>query len=350
MIHEEAYARTGVNIAAGQRATELMAAAVRATYGPEVLAGLGAFGGMYDAMALKEMTAPVLVASTDGVGTKTKVAARLGWWDTIGRDLVNHCVNDILVQGARPLFLLDYIAAARLDPEQMATIVGGVATACREARCALLGGETAEMPGVYEPGEVDLVGTIVGLVERERVLDGARIQAGDVILGLPSTGLHTNGYSLARHVLASLDWAVPLPELGCSPGEALLAIHRSYLEPVQRLWAAGVEVRGLTHITGGGLWDNPPRILPPGVGALIRRGSWPEPPIFGLIQRLGQVSDKEMFHVFNMGLGMLAVVPPEHVPLAQATLPDDVYVVGEIVAGQTGVVIREDKPGCVAGL
>jgi phosphoribosylformylglycinamidine cyclo-ligase len=244
------------------------------------------------------------------------------------------------VQGARPLFFLDYVASARLDPEQIATIVGGVAAACREAGCALLGGETAEMPGVYQPGEIDLVGTIVGVVERGRILNGARIRAGDVVLGLPATGLHTNGYSLARRVLDHLDWSVPMPELdGVRPAEALLTVHRSYLEPMRRLWAGGVEVRGLSHVTGGGVVDNLPRVLPAGVGAVIRRGAWPEPAIFALIQRLGHISDEEMFHVFNMGLGMLAIVPPEHVPLAQTALPDDVYVVGEIIAGQSTVGI-----------
>jgi len=339
MTQHSAYTRAGVDIAAGQRAVQLMAAAVQSTYGPEVLAGLGAFGGMYDATGLHALAQPVLVASTDGVGTKTKVAARLGRWDTIGRDLVNHCVNDILVQGARPLFFLDYIASAHLDPEQTATIVSGVAAACREAGCALLGGETAEMPGVYQPGEIDLVGTIVGVVDRRCVLNGVRIQAGDVILGLPANGLHTNGYSLARHVLDHLDWTAPISELDCSPGEALLAVHRSYLELVGHLWAGGVEVRGLSHVTGGGVVDNLPRVLPAGVGAVIRRGAWPEPPIFSLIQRLGHISDEEMFHVFNMGLGMLAIVPPEHVSMAQAALGDDVYVVGEIVAGQSTVGI-----------
>lgn len=340
MREENAYSRAGVDIAAGRRAVELMGAAVRATYGPEVLAGLGAFGGLYDAAGLKGMAAPVLVASTDGVGTKTKVAARLGRWNTVGRDLVNHCINDILVQGARPLFFLDYVASSHLDPEQVATIVQGVAAACREAGCALLGGETAEMPGVYRSGEIDLVGTIVGVVERAQVLDGARIQAGDVIVGLPSTGLHTNGFSLARSVLGKLDWTESLPELGGSVGEALLAVHRSYLESVQRLGAVGVDVRGLAHITGGGIVDNLPRIFPPGLGAVIRRGSWPEPPIFGLIQRLGKIADDEMFRVFNMGLGMLVVVSTADIPLAQAALPGEVYVVGEIVAGQGGVIVQ----------
>lgn len=341
MPTSDAYARAGVDIAAGQRATELMAEAVRATYGPEVLAGLGAFGGLYDAGALKAMAAPVLVASTDGVGTKTKVAARMGQWGGIGYDIVHHCVNDILVQGARPLFFLDYVASARIDPPHIAELVGGVAAACRAHSCALLGGETAELPGVYQPGEVDLVGTIIGVVERAEVLDGSRIRAGDMVLGLPSVGLHTNGFTLARTLLADLDWARPHPALGRSIGEALLAIHRSYLAPVRRLWGAGVDTRGLAHITGGGLRDNPPRILPDGLGMRLRRGAWPEPPIFGLIRQAGDLPEDQMFHVFNMGLGMLAVVPPEHAARALAALPGDLYVVGEIMEGVRGVELSD---------
>lgn len=328
------YAASGVDIAAGQKATELMKAAVQATYTPAVLAGLGAFGGLFDAGALQKMEAPVLVASTDGVGTKTKVAAKLGRWDTIGQDLVNHCVNDILVQGARPLFFLDYVASSRLDPVQVATIVGGVASACRAVGCALLGGETAEMPGVYEAGEIDLVGTVIGVVERANIIDGTTIEAGDAILAWPSTGLHTNGYSLARSVLAGLDWAEPQPALGgVSIGQALLAVHRCYLSEVQALLAAGVEIRGLAHLTGGGVIDNLPRILPAGLGAAIRRGSWPEPPIFDLIQQTGQVPAGEMFHAFNMGLGMLVVIAPEQVEAAQQTLVDELFLVGEIIEG-----------------
>jgi phosphoribosylformylglycinamidine cyclo-ligase len=334
MTNNDAYSRAGVDIAAGSRATELMKTAVQSTYGPEVLAGIGAFGGLYDAGALTAMARPVLVASTDGVGTKTRVAAQMGRWDSIGRDLVNHCINDILVQGARPLFFLDYVASSRLQPEQIATIVGGVAAACREAGCALLGGETAEMPGVYEPGEIDLVGTVVGVVEHGRILDGARIQAGDAILALPSTGLHTNGYSLARQLLAGFDWRERQPTLGGTIGDALLAVHRSYLEPVQRLWDAGVAIHGLAHITGGGVIDNLPRILPPGIGAVIHRGRWPVPPIFALIQAAGSVSEDEMFHVFNMGLGLLIVLPRTTAGQAQQIVPD-AYLVGETVAGES---------------
>jgi phosphoribosylformylglycinamidine cyclo-ligase len=273
------------------------------------------------------------------------VASRMGRWDTVGQDIVNHCINDILVQGARPLFFLDYVAASRLDPEEIAMVVHGIAIACQEAGCALLGGETAEMPGVYQPDEFDLVGTVVGVVKRAKILDGSKIEAGDVILGLPSTGLHTNGYSLARQVLDGLDWTTSHPKLGCSIGEALLAVHRSYLQPVQKLWTAGVEIRGLAHITGGGIVDNLPRILPNGLGAIIQCGTWPEPPIFNLIQTRGDISTDEMFHVFNMGLGMLAIVPPEQVSLAQATLPEEINSVGEIVRGETEARVQEQPIG-----
>jgi phosphoribosylformylglycinamidine cyclo-ligase len=342
MTEKDAYARAGVDIAAGSRATQLMKAAVRATYGPEVLSDTGSFGGLYDAAALRQMTAPVLVASTDGVGTKTMVAARLNRWDTIGQDLVNHCVNDILVQGARPLFFLDYVAASQLNAEQIAEVVGGVAAACVENGCALLGGETAEMPGVYAPEQLDLAGTIVGVVERGHIINGTRIQPGDTVLALLSSGLHTNGYSLARRVLHDLDWGAPQADLDTTIGDALLAVHRSYLQPVTALLTAGIDVRGLAHITGGGVVDNLPRILPPGVGTVIERGAWPEPPLFGLIQRLGNISDADMFHVFNMGLGMLVIVPPEVVAAAQALLPGELVVVGEAIAGDNSVsVLRE---------
>jgi phosphoribosylformylglycinamidine cyclo-ligase len=282
------------------------------------------------------MTAPVLVASTDGVGTKTMVAAKLNKWDTIGQDLVNHCVNDILVQGARPLFFLDYVASSKLHPEQIAEVVGGCAKACQAVGAALLGGETAEMPGVYQAGELDLAGTIIGVVERSTIIDGSRIQAGDAILALPSTGLHTNGYSLARTALAALDWMTPHEVLGSSVGEALLAVHRPYLHEIQALWAREIEIRGLAHITGGGVIDNLPRIFPGGVGAVIQRGTWAEPPIFKLIQDLGQVDSREMFHAFNMGLGMLVIVPAHQVSAAQSLLPE-LRQVGAIVTGEAQV-------------
>lgn len=327
------YRDAGVDIAAGTRAVELMKDAVRATYGPQVLAGIGAFGGLFDASALAGLAAPVLVASTDGVGTKTKIATALGRYDTIGHDIVNHCVNDILVQGARPLFFLDYIASAKLVPEVVATVVGGCAAACRAVGCALLGGETAEMPGVYAPGELDLVGTIIGVVERGAIVDGRSIAAGDAIIGLASAGLHTNGYSLARRVFEGWDLTAVVPELGRPLGDALLAPHRAYLAEVRRLWAAGIVIRGLAHITGGGLIDNPPRIFPPGVAAQLRRGSWPVPPIFQLIQRLGQIDDLEMAHAFNLGLGMLVIVPPDQADAALHALGPDAWRVGAMAAG-----------------
>jgi phosphoribosylformylglycinamidine cyclo-ligase len=335
----DAYARAGVDIAAGQRATELMKTAVQATYGREVLAGLGAFGGLYDAAALKEMAAPVLVASTDGVGTKTKVAARLNRWETIGQDLVNHCVNDILVQGARPLFFLDYVASSKLDPEQIAAVVAGAAQGCQANGCALLGGETAEMPGVYEPGEIDLVGTIIGVVEKGEIVDGTAVTPGDLVLALPATGLHTNGYTLARKLLDDLEWEQPRADLGQSVGEALLAVHRSYLHEITTLRAGGVPLRGLAHITGGGVLDNLPRILPQGTGATIRRGRWPEPPIFKLLADRGDLSVAELFRTFNMGLGMLVIIAPHDLALAQQILPDELYLVGEIVVGEGVTVI-----------
>jgi phosphoribosylformylglycinamidine cyclo-ligase len=331
------YAKAGVDIDAGQKAVELMSDAIKATYTPEVLSNTGNFGGLFAATALKAMDAPVLVASTDGVGTKTKVAARLNQWDTIGQDLVNHCINDILVQGAKPLFFLDYVASSKLIPEQIAAIVTGMAAACQAAGCALLGGETAEMPGVYEVGEVDVVGTIVGVVDKNALIDGSCIQVGDVIFGIPSNGLHTNGYSLARRVLDSLDWETPNEELGTSIGSVLLAVHRCYLGEVEKLRAANVDIRGLAHITGGGIVDNLPRILPDTVNAIIRRGSFPILPIFNLIQSRGEIDPDEMYRVFNMGLGMLVIVPSEHHDAVQAALPNDVYLIGRSVDGDGGV-------------
>ena len=326
----ELYTEAGVDIEAGNRAVTLMSAAVRSTYGPEVLLGIGAFGGLFDATVLKGYKAPVLVASTDGVGTKVMVAVASGRYDTIGWDLVNHCVNDILVQGARPLFFLDYIAAPVLVPEQVAEVVGGVAAACREAGCALLGGETAEMPGVYQPGELDLAGTIVGVVEREEIIDGSAIEAGDVLLGLPSNGLHTNGYSLVRKVFANTLLHVVIPELGTTLGDELLRVHRSYLAPLESLRQA-VRIKGLAHITGGGFIDNIPRILPGGVGVRIRANSWRVPYVFSLIQEKADLQQNEMYHVFNMGIGMIVIVEPDSVDDTLEVLGKEASVIGQVV-------------------
>lgn len=334
------YAQSGVDIDAGQKAVDLMKAAVQATYTSDVLSDTGNFGGLFAATALKGMDSPILVASTDGVGTKTKVAAKLNKWDTIGQDLVNHCINDILVQGARPLFFLDYVASSKLYPQQIAAIVTGMATACKVAGCALLGGETAEMPGVYETGEVDVVGTVVGVVDKQNLLDGNRIEVGDVIIGIPSSGLHTNGFSLARHVLADTDWEAANEDLATSVGEALLAVHRSYLPHISKLRAATVDIRGLAHITGGGIVDNLPRILSDGLQANIDLNSWGIPALFQLIQSTGQIDSAEMYRVFNMGIGMVVIVPPEHVGIVLTSLPDDSIVIGHIEDGDGAVMFE----------
>lgn len=315
------YKDAGVDLAAGARAIDLMKDAVEDTHGPAVLSGVGAFGGLFDTAAFADVQAPVLVASADGVGTKTKVATALNRVDGLGYDIVNHSVNDILVQGARPLFFLDYIASSSLDPEQVAAVVTSCAAACKDAGVALLGGETAEMPGVYMPGELDLVGTIVGVVGRDEVIDGSRIAPGDVVFGLASAGLHTNGFSLARKVLEDQDLTAPRSDLGGkSLGDALLAPHVSYLGEVDALRAAGVDIKGLAHITGGGLIDNPPRILPDDTGLSLVEDAWTELPIFSIIRELGQVPDREMAHVFNLGLGMLVVVPVAQADTAAAAL------------------------------
>jgi phosphoribosylformylglycinamidine cyclo-ligase len=273
----------------------------------------------------------VLVASTDGVGTKTKIAAAMNRYDSIGHDIVGHCVNDILVQGARPLFFLDYVAFNTLIPERVAAIVTGIAEACKSVGCALLGGETAEMPGVYADGEFDIVGTIIGAVDRARIIDGSGIVAGDVIIGIASNGLHTNGFSLARKVLAGRDLTAHVPELGTTLGAALLAPHRPYLTELERLWAAGVTVQGMAHITGGGLIENPPRILPAGSAARIISGSWPMPPLFAMIQKDGNIDPHEMARVFNVGLGMLLFVRAHEAQTALRLLGSDAWMVGEAV-------------------
>lgn len=334
------YAQAGVNIDAGNEAVSLMKDAIRRTYTPQVLSDTGNFGGLFALDGVLSLSAPVLVASTDGVGTKTKVAAALNRWHTIGQDLVNHCINDILVQGATPLFFMDYVATASLQPAQIADVVKGIALACEQNGCALLGGETAEMPGVYHEGEIDVAGTIVGVVERAKLIDGKRIQAGNSIFALPSSGLHTNGYSLARKVLAPLDWTTPHEALRESVGEALLAVHRSYLGDVKALQQAGVDILGLAHITGGGIIENVPRILPQNVSAEIQLGSWQTPPLFALIQELGQIPTLEMLRVFNMGVGMVVIIPHQEGVLLQHTLPDAIHI-GQIINGTGDVRLKE---------
>lgn len=322
-----AYREAGVDLAAADETLTRIKETVRATYTKDVLAGLGAFGGLFDAGALKGMDTPVLVASTDGVGTKTSVAAALGRYGTVGEDLVHHCVNDILVGGARPLFFLDYVASGRLEPAVTADLIGGVARGCKAHGMPLLGGETAEMPGVYKAGEFDLAGTIIGVVERSRVVTGKRIRAGDVVFGLESGGLQTNGFSLARHVLKDL--AEPLG--AGTVGEALLEPHRSFLAYMTPLLDAGL-VRGTAHITGGGLPGNLPRVLPEGLGAELTT-NWDVPEIFRLIEQRGAISKEEMYRVFNMGVGFVFVVAPEDADRAAELVPD-AFEMGRIVQGE----------------
>ncbi|MCD4700716.1 MAG: phosphoribosylformylglycinamidine cyclo-ligase [Candidatus Aegiribacteria sp.] len=303
------YRSSGVDILEGEKAIALMKAKVRKTFTENVLSDVGHFGGLYRA-DFSRMKEPVLVASTDGVGTKLKVASMMGNYGTVGCDLVNHCVNDILVQGASPLFFMDYIACGRLEAKTAAGIVSGLAAACSENGCVLLGGETAEMPGFYGEGDYDVAGTIIGLVEKDMIVDGSDISPGMIIIGLPSNGLHTNGYSLARKVLfetAGLSPTDPHPLLGgATVGDALLAVHRSYFKALEPLLKEKL-VKGIAHITGGGIPGNLPRILPAGCGALIK-SLWSVPAIFELIRELGQVNISEMRKAFNMGAGMLLIV------------------------------------------
>jgi phosphoribosylformylglycinamidine cyclo-ligase len=335
--HGLTYRDAGVDIDAQDEALSRIKSLVRGTRTAGVLSELGSFGGLF-APDWRSMEDPVLVSSADGVGTKLRVAFLSGVHDRCGRDLVNHCVNDILVQGARPLFFLDYMACGRLDPGVLAAVVEGVARGCRENGCALLGGETAERPGFYGDGEYDVAGVIVGIVDRPRLIDGSAIRKGDVVLGLPSAGLHTNGYSLARKLffeVAGLEAHDRVDALDATVAEALLAEHRSYLRPMEGLLDDRL-VRGLAHITGGGLTDNLPRILPEGLSAEIRLGTWEVPAVFTWMQETGGVERAEMMRTFNMGVGMAVVVAPEHLDRARAHLEaagESVAVIGAIVDG-----------------
>lgn len=343
MTEPISYSDAGVDIDAATRATDRIKELARATFNERTLSEIGSFGGMFDG-AFPNMTEPVLVASADGVGTKLKIAFATGVHNTVGRDLVNHCVNDILVQGARPLFFLDYVATGKLSPEVVASVVEGVATGCRENGCVLLGGETAEMPGFYGEGEYDIAGFIVGVVDRRKIIDGKTIVPGDVVLALPSVGLHTNGYSLARKLFFEVAGYVPetqLPELGMTAGEALLQPHVSYLRPLNELLDRGV-IKGLAHITGGGLIDNIPRILPEGTAVQIEPGTWPVLPIFELFRRIGNVSDFEMYRTFNMGVGMVIVCSRENAVIIRShfeAFGDAYYEIGKVIEGNREVIV-----------
>lgn len=323
------YTSSGVDIDASNRAIELMKDSVRTTYNDSVLAGIGSFGGLFDASSLKEMRSPVLVASTDGVGTKVKLAASVGRYRSIGHDIVNHCINDILVQGARPLFFMDYFATSKLNPEQTAEIVTGIAEACREAGMVLLGGETAEMPGIYQSNEFDVAGTIVGVLERDAILPRLTLQEGDLLIGLTSSGPHTNGYSLIRKVFENT-------ALDASLADTLLAPHRSYFN---LLYPHLSKVKALAHITGGGFIENIPRVLPENLDAVIHRNAWQIPSIWDLIQQKGDISAEEMYRVFNMGIGMIAIMDQSSVADFQNSISEPTFLIGELVKGERKVVL-----------
>lgn len=341
------YKDAGVDIEAGEELVKRIEDIAESTSRPEVLSGIGGFGGLFRFPA-KKYKDPVLVGGTDSVGTKVKVANLCGRFDTVGIDLVAMCVNDLITLGAEPLFFLDYLAVSKLEPAWAEEVIKGVARGCRIANCALLGGETAELPGVYPKGEYDLVGFAVGVVEREKIIDGSRIKVGDKIIGLASSGLHSNGYSLARKVFA-LDEGGGVAQLnsrgeglGRTLGEELLEPTRIYVKPVLKILEK-FEIRGLAHITGGGMVSNIPRILPGGCKTIIRKDSWPILPIFSLLQEKGKIPEEEMFKVFNMGIGMVAVVLEEEVDGIKAELSEQgetPYLLGEINEGNKGIKVR----------
>jgi phosphoribosylformylglycinamidine cyclo-ligase len=336
------YRDAGVDIDAATRAMGGISALLRSTRTPDTLSDLGSFGGLY--RVPRGLHDPILVASTDGVGTKLKVAFLTGRHDTVGEDLVNHCVNDILVQGARPLFFLDYIGLGRLEEGTVEALVSGIARGCVANGCALLGGETAEMPDFYAPGEYDLAGTIVGVVEEGKLVDGSQIEAGDLVVALASDGLHTNGYSLARRIVferMGLEVGSSFPGEEVSVADVLLRVHRSYLRPLRPLLEEGV-IRGLAHITGGGLLDNLPRVLPEGLAARIEVRSWEVPNLFQVLREAGGVEEREMYRAFNMGVGMVAVVDrtcADSVLSSLRAAGERAWVAGEIVAGDREVVL-----------
>jgi phosphoribosylformylglycinamidine cyclo-ligase len=335
------YADSGVDIPAGDRVKDRIKFLAQKTFNRNVLGGIGGFGALFR-LDLQRFKNPILVSSADGVGTKLKIAFELSMHHTVGADLVNHCVNDIAVQGATPLFFLDYLATGLLDPRVIEQVVTGLAEACRANACALIGGETAQMPGFYSDGEYDLAGFIVGAVDRDKMVTGQGIKAGDVLIGLPSTGLHTNGYSLARKLLFEVAGYKPTQYVTAikeKAGAALMKTHRSYLHVIQKLVAGGLTT-GMAHITGGGITENLPRILPRSTAALIEMGSWPVLPIFEHLRELGKVSEDEMMRTFNMGIGLIAAIPAAKFTRAKSLLDrseEKFHIIGRIVKGERRV-------------
>jgi phosphoribosylformylglycinamidine cyclo-ligase len=343
MKDQFSYRDAGVDIDAANEAKQRIKSLARDTFTPNVLTEIGSFGGMFRA-DFSGMREPVLVSSADGVGTKLRAAFMTGVHNTVGYDLVCHCVNDILVQGARPLFFLDYIASGKLVPETIASVIEGLARGCKEAGCVLIGGETAEMPGFYADGEYDVAGFIVGVVDRAGIIDGSRIRPGDVLIGLPSVGLHTNGYSLARKLLFEVAGYQPdsyIEELGCTAAQELLKPHRGYLRALEGLLESG-KIKGLAHITGGGLLENVPRILPEDTAVEIASGSWPVLTVFKLLAQIGNVSEREMFRTFNMGIGMVVVAGANDADAVRShfdELREAHYDIGKVVEGSRSVSI-----------
>ncbi|MFA5073140.1 MAG: phosphoribosylformylglycinamidine cyclo-ligase [Nitrospirota bacterium] len=339
------YKDAGVDIDAGDRFVQKIKPYVKSTFRPEVMTHIGGFGGLF---ALKKYRNPVLVSGTDGVGTKLKIAFLMDKHDTVGIDLVAMCVNDIIVQGAEPLFFLDYFATGKLDPEKHANIVKGIAAGCKQSGCALIGGETAEMPSFYAENEYDLAGFVVGAVEKKKIIDGSRIKPGDQLIGLASSGLHSNGYSLVRKVLLeAAGYSVNdiLPELGKPLGEVLLTPTRIYAKTILTLLKE-FDIRGMAHITGGGITENTPRMLPKGTAAAIQKGTWPVPPIFSLIQQKATIDDEEMYRDFNMGIGMILAVPAKQanaIMKKAKKLGEKTYHIGEIVKGKQVVKYANSK-------
>jgi phosphoribosylformylglycinamidine cyclo-ligase len=336
------YADAGVDISSGDRAKQRIKYLAQRTFGKQVLSEIGGFGGLFR-LDTARIAAPVLVSSADGVGTKLKIAFEMGIHHTVGADLVNHCVNDIAIQGATPLFFLDYLATGRLDEGVIEKVVTGLADACKANGCALIGGETAQMPGFYADGEYDLAGFVVGVVDKEKLITGVKIKAGDVLIGFPSTGLHTNGYSLARKLFFEVAGYKPdhyISAIKDKAGAALMKVHRSYLPVIKKL-TAGDYTTGMAHITGGGITENLPRILPKTISAVIETGSWPIPPIFEHLQELGSVEPEEMRRTFNLGIGLIAVIPAERFTRAKTMLDragEKFHVIGRAVKGDRKVI------------
>ena len=342
------YAKAGVNIDAGNEVVRRIKADVASTHTKAVLTGIGSFGGLYDiGEVLKTYKNPVLVQSIDGVGTKLSVARMMNKYDSVGEDIVNHCCDDLLAMGARSLTFLDYVAHDKLEPDVMEAMVSGMSKACRENGVSLLGGETAEMPGTYAPGEHDIAGCITGVVEKEKIVTGEKVVEGDIILGFPSSGLHTNGYSLARKLffeMAGKKVDTKIDELGMTVGEALLQVHTNYSVPVLKMLDTGIEIHGIAHITGGGFTENIPRVLPATLDAEIKKDTWPMVPIFPYMRKVGDISETDMYRTFNMGIGLMLIVPKSEKEKIESILADypkfKAYEIGKIISGSKKVILK----------